>query len=251
MSKERSTRRGFPPEAVRQLRRVASKNSVVDPADSKIGAVHATSLETMDHVFKNGTFPGYSGVERPARLVYKPGDLSVYPTPAVQSGVERIKALEEGVGRLILTPTEIKEAAIEYASDIARRHSLLTSLSLPFSDRENHARATQIFGVVDGIESETRMDPAVAHFQAKGKSREQIDEAIAAASSRKGFLVGFSSEIQSSRKVSFEPGEPGSSDIRIRPKEGTRVSAHLVVALEPLGDAEKDFVRDRLQRKNQ
>lgn len=211
-------------DVVAHLRSVEGTVRMDDP---RVGAIHGTSLEAIEYLIANGVLPGRITRE----MHYRPGDISVYPTPQL-ANIRRRFISDDDYAQALANTGNPRGRAIGYAQQIAEEHGVLTALG--FSVSKLGAR----WSVRD-----LRHVDTVNYLLSIGKTRENIQRTLEYAPQLRGFLLGFSPDIQHDPKISFTPGDSGEGDLNIRTDKRGLPYGYISV-IEPLGEIEAEFLRN-------
>lgn len=123
------------------------------------------------------------------------------------------------------------------AKGIGRSHRL----GLPISNAEDLSSARSLISSPD--EDEEGNPLYRSYFFQKGFSEREVDDTYRKADEieRCGFLLGISPTIQGTNGLSLIKGDSGEGDVAIR-TFGRGLPYRLISGIEPLGDAEKEYL---------
>lgn len=213
----------IPREVITHLSTVAERGRVL-PTDAHHGGIHGTSIEAIKYVIDNGVLPGRIAHDR--RMHYEPGDISFYPTRELAELAKQ--------HHVYVPPDSDRqlEDVVDYARLITEEHGLLTKLGYNIGNPE----------ATDAVRSLV-LDDIRTYFLDQGKTQEEIDDAIQAVSPLRGFLIGFSPEIQSTPGITFTHGDADGreGDLNMR-TNGRGLPYRYISGIEPLGPVEKAYL---------
>lgn len=216
-------------EVAIHLRNMAERGPV-SPQDRRHVAIHTTSLETLTYLLDFGRIPGSSY----AYNQYLAGDISIFPTPQLVIP-ESVDSPE--LQQRLLTPDTTRFHAVIHARAVAQRHGLLALLNLPLSDERNNTEADQIFPFPGEDEQKD-------FFSAKtNRDVFEIEDMIAQAEERGGFILGFGPEIEKQEGIALVPGDGGEGDLAIR-TFGKGLDYRMISGIEACGSMEEAFLRE-------
>ncbi len=208
-------------EVITHLHRVTSYGEV-SSIDKRHGGIHGTSIEAITHIIQNGVLPGRNPIDR--EMHYEPGDISFFPTYMLRPVAERVKL------RFSRGPTVMIDDVRGYAKLISTEHGLLTRFGYQVGNPDG------VRAVKDLIWYEER-----DRLRNHGNTDAQIDNVLKEVSTLKGFLLGFSPDIQNAPGLEFTKGDPEEGDINIR-TNARGLSYRYISGIQPLGPIEKDFL---------
>jgi hypothetical protein len=224
---ERRERSPLSREVAAHLQNVANRGLVV-VTDRRHGAIHGTSLETIDAMRSSGVIIGYS--HKKPRNNTRFGDLYVFPTRKIANEISHLT--DQSIRQQIENaPQEAIERTLGYAKSAAQKHAFLTALGLPLTDATAIDYADELtFSYEFDQEMFAR---ARSYFRRRKFSGEAIDAALEEALLRRGFLLGISPEITSIPGITLHNGDYNASDIRVS-TDGKGFPYQLISGIQPL-----------------
>lgn len=205
----------------------------VNIRDPRHGAMHGTSIEVIEYLFKYGVIPGVQGPRHESRS--QKGDISFYPTECLYNSSSDIREslYPYGVARVTKHIENSYQDAVEYANTIAEIHGVLSVLGMPLSDRSQYTEdLTALLYATDGFLEMVSM----------GIPQEEIMRLRHHGLSRKGFLLGFSHDFLTEPGFSIEEGDAGDADLTLR-TAGKGLGYNLISGIQALGPQEEAFLR--------
>lgn len=210
-----------------------AKNDIFVP---ETVAFHGTSQEVINSLIHTGHILG-ARYDTPVTDDIAPGDIYVYLDPKkvpisdplrTTQGYQRISQHDD------ITKEDLVSSTAGYAQDIATKHGFLRSLGIPLNNNTAADYALDLFVDVEKWLNDYNL--AIEYFQSLGYTQKEIERARKDNAEKKGFLLGFNSEIF--------PLLRWSGDFAINPQSEQGLPLSYITAIQPLGELERKYIEE-------